>query len=117
MNINPEQLFRLLCDPIRLRCVLLIQHEGSLCVCELTEALDMVQPKISRHLAMLRKGGLLQDERRGQWVHYRLHPELPDWARSILAAAAQGRESARLYEQDRQRLVRMQDRPSRLRCA
>lgn len=117
MSPNLEQLFRLLCDPIRLRCVLLIRDEGSLCVCELTEALDMVQPKISRHLAMLRKGGLLLDERRGQWVHYRLHPELPDWALSILAAAAQGRDSSRLYQQDRQRLAAMQDRPSRPRCA
>lgn len=117
MNINPEQLLRLLCDPIRLRCVLLIQQEGSLCVCELTDALDMVQPKISRHLAMLRKGGLLLDERQGLWVHYRLHPELPEWALSILAAAARGRETTGLYEQDRQRLAAMQDRPSRLRCA
>ncbi len=50
----------------------------------------MDQPKVSRHLAMLRETGLVLDERRGQWVHYRLAPELPAWVEAILDAAVDG---------------------------
>lgn len=53
-------------------------------MCDLMEALQLDQPKTSRHLAELRKCGLLLDERRGKWVYYRLHPKLPDWARKVL---------------------------------
>ena len=74
-------LFSLLADPTRLRCVVLLQREGELCVCELVRALDLSQPKVSRHLAVLREGGVVEDRRAGQWVHYRLHPALPAWAR------------------------------------
>jgi DNA-binding transcriptional ArsR family regulator len=42
------------------------------------------QPKISRHLSLLRSSGVLLDRRQGQWVYYRLHPELPAWVMSIL---------------------------------
>ncbi len=51
MSIDTKSLFQLLSDPTRLRCLLLMQVEGELCVCELTHALDLSQPKISRHLA------------------------------------------------------------------
>jgi ArsR family transcriptional regulator len=73
-------LCKLLSDETRLNTVLLIQAEQELCVCELTAALEETQPKISRHLAMLRKAGLLQDRRQGQWVYYRLAEDLPLWA-------------------------------------
>ncbi len=51
-------------------------------MCELMTALDLPQPKISRHLGQLRKAGLLLDRRQGQWVFYRLHPLLNDWMRN-----------------------------------
>jgi len=63
---------------------MLIQQEGELCVCELMEALQESQPKISRHLAQLRKFNLLSDRRQGQWVFYRINPSLPNWAADIL---------------------------------
>jgi DNA-binding transcriptional ArsR family regulator len=44
------------------------------CACDLCAALDQSQPKISRHLAMLRESGLLLDRKQGKWVHYRLSP-------------------------------------------
>ncbi len=53
-------------------------------MCDLMAALDESQPKISRHLAQLRKSGILLDRRQGQWVYYRLHPELPEWSNSVL---------------------------------
>ena len=81
---NPTQIFKLLSDETRLRIVLLIQAAGELCVCELTEALSLSQPKISRHLAHLKSGALLADRRDGQWVYYRLHPDMSESVNDIL---------------------------------
>ncbi len=113
MEITPDKLFHLLSDRTRLRGVLLLHAEGRLCVCELVHALDLSQPKISRHLAQLRDGGLVLDERRGHWVHYRLADGLPGWARDVIAAAARGGEGAGIdWQADRERLRCMPDRPA-----
>ncbi|MBL4611391.1 MAG: metalloregulator ArsR/SmtB family transcription factor [Pseudomonadaceae bacterium] len=84
LAFTPILIFKCLADETRARMTLLIARQGELCVCELTAALELSQPKISRHLAQLRQCGLLEDERRGQWVYYRLHPALPDWVRQML---------------------------------
>jgi len=76
--------FKALADETRLRCLLLISRLQECCVCELVEALSLPQPTVSRHLALLRKSGLLLDRRQGQWVHYRLHPGLPGWMGDVL---------------------------------
>lgn len=89
-SLDPLRLFKCLGDETRLMLTLLIHREGELCVCEMTQALDLSQPKVSRHLAQLRRGGLLDDRREGQWVYYRLATDLPDWAMAVLAAAAEG---------------------------
>ncbi len=81
-------LFKCLADETRLRCVVFLHKQGRLCVCELTHALDLLQPKISRHLAQLRQSNLLQDSREGQWVYYQINPELPGWVFEILDVAA-----------------------------
>ena len=82
--LSPAALFKCLSDETRARATLLIAREGELCVCELVCALDESQPKVSRHLAQLRGCGLLLDRRQGQWVYYRLHPQLPVWVLNIL---------------------------------
>ncbi len=84
MQLAPTDVFKSLADDTRLRITLLIASADELCVCELTESLQTSQPKISRHLSLLRSTGLLLDRRQGQWVYYRLHPELPVWVLSIL---------------------------------
>lgn len=76
--------FQLLSDKTRLSVLQLLWAKGELCVCEITGALEESQPKISRHLALLREGRLILDQRRGTWVHYRLHPDMPQWQRLIL---------------------------------
>lgn len=81
---TPAELFSLLSDDTRLRCLVLLQKGGELCVCEISEAIGTSQPKISRHLALLRTSGLVLDERRGQWVYYSLNPDLPAWAKTIV---------------------------------
>ena len=80
--------FKLLADETRLCCVVLIHQQGSLCVCELTEVLQLSQPKISRHLAILRQAGLLVTERKGQWIYYQLSPNLPAWFYALLQQLA-----------------------------
>lgn len=113
--MTPITLFKCLAEDTRLRSLLLIQAEGELCVCELTRALRQSQPKISRHLAQLRQCGLLEDRRRGQWVFYRINPDLPPWVRSVLqTTAADNRDYIR---DDRNALLAMGNRPERtLRC-
>jgi len=86
-------------------------QEGELCVCELTEALDELQPKVSRHLKQLRQAGLVQDRRQGQWIFYRLDDSLPSWVDSILRQAAQALPGPQ--HGDIRRLAAMQNRPSR----
>jgi ArsR family transcriptional regulator len=109
--VNPVQFYKCLADETRLRCVLLIEHEQELCVCELTEAIDEIQPKVSRHLAQLRKCGLLVDRRQGQWVFYRVSPELPEWARNVLTETLMSNQ--RFVADNLKRLARMGDRPAR----
>lgn len=98
--------FKCLSDSTRLRIINLLQQQGELCVCELMTALGESQPKVSRHLAQLRNCGLLKDERRGQWVYYRINPALPAWTSDVLNASCQG-ESIQLAA-DQQNLLSLQ---------
>jgi ArsR family transcriptional regulator len=116
MLITPTTLFKCLSDETRLRCMVLLHKEGRLCVCELTHALGLLQPKISRHLALLRQQHILLDSREGQWVYYQLNPDLPAWVSDILAITATQTADHVLQQQDRQRLQTMTDRPENPRC-
>lgn len=66
-----ERLFQAFADRTRLR-LLNLMSRGEICVCYFVEILDEPQPKISRHLAYLRRAGLVESRRDGKWVHYRL---------------------------------------------
>ncbi|WP_133468701.1 metalloregulator ArsR/SmtB family transcription factor [Paraglaciecola marina] len=87
--ITPVSFYKCLSEDTRLKCLLLITMQSELCVCDLISALKLSQPKVSRHLAELRKCGLLQDERRGKWVFYRLNPSLPEWSVDVLKTTAE----------------------------
>jgi len=89
LQLNPLQFFKTLSDETRLNLVLLLREKGELCVCELTSILRESQPKISRHLAILRDSGLLIDRRDGKWIHYRLSPHMPAWAAAVIEQAYQ----------------------------
>jgi ArsR family transcriptional regulator len=114
--MNPDDLFRALADPTRLRSLLLLATEGELCVCELVHAIGELQPKISRHLAMLREAEIVTDRREGLWIHYRLNPKLPAWARQVLTTTARANAGAEPYARDHKRLKGMTNRPP-VRCA
>ena len=82
------QVFKALGDPVRLRLVSLIgAHQGGeVCVCDLTSAFDLSQPTISHHLKVLREAGLIDSERRGTWVYYRLVPAALERMAAVLLA-------------------------------
>lgn len=82
--ITPQEFFNLLSDQTRLRCLLLLHMQKELCVCEFGDILGGIQPKISRHLSLLRRSGFVLDERRGQWVYYRLSPTIDPWMKKVL---------------------------------
>lgn len=111
VELTPVALFRALADETRLRALVLLQAEGELCVCELTEALQVAQPKMSRHLASLRALGVVAGRREGLWVHYRIDPALPAWAARTLVAACAGLGQREPFAGDRRRLAVMADRP------
>ncbi|MGY5957003.1 metalloregulator ArsR/SmtB family transcription factor [Kosakonia sp. BK9b] len=81
---HPVQLFKTLSDETRLSIVMLLREAGELCVCDLCAATGESQPKISRHMAILRDHALVTDRREGKWIHYRLSPHIPAWAASII---------------------------------
>jgi ArsR family transcriptional regulator len=64
-------IFKALSDETRLRIIKLLER-GELCVCDITAALDMVQPKVSFHLSTLKEAGLIRDRKQGRWIHYSL---------------------------------------------
>jgi ArsR family transcriptional regulator len=91
---QPDDFFSALADPTRRRILALLQEGGERCVCVLYETLDLPQPKVSRHLGVLRAAGVVATRREGLWVHYRIHPGLPDWARAVLSAVAESSATA-----------------------
>lgn len=116
MTLAPEKLFHSLSDATRLRVLALLTNDDELCVCELTHALRVSQPMISRHLASLRKAGLVSDRRVGVWIYYRLHSALPRWARAVLRETLRGNPRHRQFRSDRNALKSMPNRPKTGRC-
>lgn len=82
--MSEHEYFKLLADETRLCSLLLLAQYGPLCVCEFTHVLALSQPKISRHLALLRQTGLVTTERQGQWIYYQLSSALPSWLQQLL---------------------------------
>jgi ArsR family transcriptional regulator len=111
---DPSLLFRAFADETRLRILnLLIERE--LCVCDLCEVLDEIQPKISRHLAYLRRAGLIIAREEGRWTFYRTTSQPTSIQRSLLACVG---SCLREFEQLRRDLKWLKALPRReQRCA
>ena len=82
--------FRVLGDPARLRLLSMIGAHagGEVCACELVEPLGLSQPTVSHHLKVLHDGGLLEREKRGTWVFYRISPQPLEALRTALVSTA-----------------------------
>ncbi len=106
MDLLP--LFKGLADPVRLRIIHLLTQKEPLCVCHLTDALALPQSTVSRHLNTLKHAGLVQSERKGQWIYYHLcnnHPAID----TLLSLIRQQADSDSLLQQDLQQLEKSAD--------
>jgi ArsR family transcriptional regulator len=101
---NMELFFMALADRTRLRVLSLIGAD-EVCVCFFVEVLKMNQPKISRHLAYLRKAGLVSTRRQGKWMHYRLTPPPELHAKRIFEQVMTWLKDDIEMRKDRERLV------------
>jgi ArsR family transcriptional regulator len=117
MDISPDSLFSSLANDTRLRSLMLLLRHDELCVCELTHALGVTQPHISRHLALLRESGLVSDRRQGLWVHYRIHSDLPEWVRRVFQDVFDGVAAHAPFRDDAKTLAKMPSRLGAPRCA
>ncbi len=111
--MSPTVFYKNLADDIRLKSILLIIKEGELCVCELMVALNETsQPKISRHLAQLKKARLLVTRKQKQWVFYTLNPDIPLWSKNVITLTLS--ENLTFIAPNLQALNKMGDRPTRI---
>jgi ArsR family transcriptional regulator len=92
-----------LADPTRLR-ILSLLSEDEICVCHLHASLDVPQPTASRHLAYLRKSGLVEARREGVWMHYRLAPIDNPVVASVVKAALHALTHTTIRARDERRL-------------
>jgi ArsR family transcriptional regulator len=106
-------LFAALADPTRLRLLNLMDGR-EVCVCFFVEILRQGQPKISRHLAYLRKAGVVSARREGKWMHYRMVPQADEAAASILTAVLASLRGDRQMQADRAKLERACCAPQKL---
>lgn len=100
-----EQLFRALADRTRLRLLNLLSGQ-ELCVCYFIEVLQTSQPKVSRHLAYLRRSGLVSARREGKWMYYRVTTPADSFSARILCETLEGLAGDPQMQRDRQRLER-----------
>ena len=101
------RLLKAFADPVRLRLLNLLSGEfEEVCVCYLHEALGLPQPTVSRHLAYLRKHGLVSGRKEGLWVHYRLSRPKAGLHRILLDCLDGGLGDPEVFRLDRVRLDR-----------
>jgi ArsR family transcriptional regulator len=98
-------------DETRLRLLNLLSDNTEVCVCDLVEVLELSQPKVSRHLAYLRRAGLVRDRKNGLWVYYRLADSASSETAPILTALRELFAQSAAMEQDRERLRRIGGQP------
>ena len=100
-----EDVFKALADKTRLRILALLGND-EVCVCHMHDSLKLPQPTVSRHLAYLRKSGLVEARRDGVWMHYQLSSSLSPAVRRLIAAAVDALQQVAATTQDRKQFAR-----------
>jgi ArsR family transcriptional regulator len=100
------EILQALGDPIRLRLLNLLMQAKEICVCELVDALQVPQYKVSRHLQVLTSAGWLEDRRRGKWVYYGISTGLKSFQHDLLRAIGRLREEREDFHRDAARAGR-----------
>jgi ArsR family transcriptional regulator len=111
VKFDMERFFVALSDRTRLR-ILNLLGDDEVCVCFFVEVLEEGQPKISRHLAYLRRAGIVAARRDGKWMHYRIVPPADPHAERILKDLMGWLKDDREMQRDRMRLMKMCCMPS-----
>ena len=96
-----SNIFRALSDETRLRILKLLEN-GELCVCDIVAALEMIQPKVSFHLGVLKEAGFIKDRKQGRWIHYSL--DVSDIFMRFLILSVLERIPEKAITEDRKRL-------------
>src|SRR4051794_9371556 len=104
--LDSARLFKAFADPVRLRLLNLLSEDREVCVCHLHEALELPQPTVSRHLAYLRKSGLVSGRKDGLWVHYRLARSKSGLPRILVGCLGTCLGDPELFDEDLKRLGR-----------
>lgn len=105
-QFDMELFFQALADRTRLRLINLM-GDDELCVCFFVEVIEANQPKISRHLAYLRRAGLVNARREGKWIHYRVTEPSDEHAASVFREVRKWLAEDREMRHDRARLVKV----------
>jgi len=100
-----ESLFKALADKTRLRILALLGN-NEVCVCHIHDSLGLPQPTVSRHLAYLRKSGLVATRRDGVWMHYQVSRSLSPVLQGVVAAAVAALQQLPATTQDRKQFQR-----------
>jgi len=112
LEIEPTSFYKCLTDELRLKTLMLTHYHGELCVCELMAALDEEsQPKLSRNLAVLKKAHIITGRKHGQWVFYRINPDLPQWIKTVIAQTT--RHNLSMISDSINTLKLINDRPNK----
>lgn len=90
-------------DPTRVRVIAALRH-GELCVCELTDAMEMSQSTLSTHLQVLRQAGLVTTRKDGKWIYYGLEPSQAPLVDALFAHHKEGLDTDRRLRRDAERL-------------
>ncbi len=98
-----SSIFKALSDETRLRIIKLLE-KGELCVCDIVAALDIIQPKASFHLGVLRETGLIKDRKQGKWIHYSVDES--DLFKRMLMVSVCERADGKVVAEDQKRLGR-----------
>jgi len=88
VNNKAATAFKALGDPVRLRLFYLLSRHPELCVCHLTDALQLPQSTVSRHLGLLRHAGLASTRREGKWMYYSLNGDMADSLAALIGPIA-----------------------------
>ena len=87
--VDPDvRFFAALADPTRLAILRELAGADQVCACDFTSCCDVRQPTVSHHLKVLREAGIIDSERRGTWIYYRLRPEAAERLRAFATAFA-----------------------------
>lgn len=112
--MTAPDLFGAFANPLRLRVLNLLQGRKEICVCDLCEVLGAPQPKVSRHLGILRDAGLVEVRAEGRWKLYSLAPPATALHRTLLRCVGSCLGEIEELSADRERLAGLEER---LRCS